>query len=41
MHKGARIREHAMRIRAKYDFKILASRETQHNGDTFAFAVSS
>ena len=30
----ARFREHAMRIMAKYDFKILATWETQHNGRT-------
>jgi hypothetical protein len=30
----ARFREHAMRIMAKYDFKILAIWETQHNGRT-------
>jgi hypothetical protein len=29
-----RFREHAMRIMAKYDFKILAIWETQHNGRT-------
>jgi hypothetical protein len=28
----ARFRDHAMRIMAKYDFKILATWETQHNG---------
>jgi hypothetical protein len=30
----ARFRDHAMRIMAKYDFKILATWETQHNGRT-------
>jgi hypothetical protein len=30
----ARFREHAMRIMAKYDFKILAIWESQHNGRT-------
>ena len=30
----ARFRDHAMRIMAKYDFKILAIWETQHNGRT-------
>lgn len=29
-----RFRDHAMRIMAKYDFKILAIWETQHNGRT-------
>lgn len=29
-----RFREHAMRIMARYDFKILAIWETQHNGRT-------
>lgn len=29
-----RFREHAMRIMAKYDFRILAIWETQHNGRT-------
>ena len=36
----ARFREHAMRIMAKYDFKILAIWETQHNGRTeFAYLL--
>jgi hypothetical protein len=35
-----RFREHAMRIMAKYDFKILAVWETQHNGRTeFAYLL--
>ena len=35
-----RFREHAMRIMAKYDFKILAIWETQHNGRTeFAYLL--
>ena len=36
----ARFRDHAMRIMAKYDFKILATWETQHNGRTeFAYLL--
>ena len=36
----ARFRDHAMRIMAKYDFKILAIWETQHNGRTeFAYLL--
>lgn len=35
-----RFRDHAMRIMAKYDFKILAIWETQHNGRTeFAYLL--